>query len=111
MAFGYQRISIIYFAIGTGSGSLSHSLVRTVRPNGHLYTFDFHEQRALLAQEEFKSHGIDEFVTVRHRDVCTEGFGNELEDKADAVFLDLPHPWLTIDFAVKSLKKKGNFDV
>lgn len=95
------------FVKGTGSGSLSHSLVRTIRPNGHLHTFDFHEQRVLLAQEEFKSHGIDEFVTVRHRDVCTEGFGDELEHKVDAVFLDLPHPWLTIDFAVKSLKKKG----
>ncbi|OXU22446.1 hypothetical protein TSAR_009502 [Trichomalopsis sarcophagae] len=97
----------IVIETGTGSGSLSHSLIRTIRPNGHLHTFDFHEQRVLLAQEEFKSHGIDEFVTVRHRDVCTEGFGDELEHKADAVFLDLPHPWLTIDFAVKSLKKKG----
>ncbi|XP_014212530.1 tRNA (adenine(58)-N(1))-methyltransferase catalytic subunit TRMT61A isoform X1 [Copidosoma floridanum] len=92
---------------GTGSGSLSHSLVRTIRPNGHLYTFDFHEQRVSLAQEEFKSHGIDEFVTVSHRDVCTQGFGNELEHKVDAVFLDLPLPWLTIDFVVKSLKKSG----
>ncbi|KAJ8670432.1 hypothetical protein QAD02_001691 [Eretmocerus hayati] len=92
---------------GTGSGSLSHSLIRTIRPNGHLHTFDFHEQRALLAEEEFKSHGIAEFVTVRHRDVCTEGFGEELENTADAVFLDLPHPWLTIDFAVKALKLKG----
>ncbi|XP_058799884.1 tRNA (adenine(58)-N(1))-methyltransferase catalytic subunit TRMT61A [Phymastichus coffea] len=97
----------IVIETGTGSGSLSHSLVRAVRPNGHLHTFDFHEQRVLLAQEEFKSHGIDEFVTVKYRDVCAQGFGEELDNKADAVFLDLPHPWLTIDFAVKALKKKG----
>jgi tRNA (adenine57-N1/adenine58-N1)-methyltransferase len=95
------------FNIGTGSASLSHSLIRAIRPSGHLYTFDFHEQRVLLAQEEFKNHGIDEFVTVKHRDVCTEGFGNELDNKIDAVFLDLPHPWLTIDFAIKSFKNKG----
>ena len=40
-----------------------------------------------------------------------EGFGNELEHKVDAVFLDLPHPWLTIDFAVKSIKKQGKYKI
>ncbi|KAL7298350.1 tRNA (adenine(58)-N(1))-methyltransferase catalytic subunit TRMT61A [Trichogramma pretiosum] len=92
---------------GTGSGSLSHALVRAVKPLGHLHTFDFHEQRVLTAKEEFMSHGISEFVTVRHRDVCADGFGAELDHKVDAVFLDLPHPWLTIDFAVKALKTTG----
>jgi tRNA A58 N-methylase Trm61 len=40
--------------VGTGSGSLSHAFVRAVQPTGHLYTFDFHEQRADIAREEFK---------------------------------------------------------
>lgn len=50
---------------GTGSGSLSHAFLRAVKPHGHLHTFDFHEQRCEIAREEFKRHGIDEYVTVR----------------------------------------------
>ncbi|KAK0074641.1 hypothetical protein PV325_008084 [Microctonus aethiopoides] len=97
----------IVIETGTGSGSLSHSLIRTIRPHGYLYTFDFHKQRVELASAEFEKHGIQKFVTVSHRDVCIEGFGDELQHKADAVFLDLPHPWLAIEHAVKTLKKSG----
>lgn len=92
---------------GTGSGSLTHALIRRVRPHGHVYTFDFHEQRAKLAQEEFEHHGLADFVTVKHRDVCAQGFGDELNGKVDAVFLDLPGPWSGIPHAVITLKKDG----
>ncbi|XP_072028824.1 tRNA (adenine(58)-N(1))-methyltransferase catalytic subunit TRMT61A-like [Amphiura filiformis] len=90
---------------GTGSGSMSHALARTIAPNGHLYTFEFHEQRAQLARAEFKKHGLGEVVTVEHRDVCQNGFG--LEVKVDAVFLDLPSPHLAVEHAKKILKSGG----
>ncbi|KOC67652.1 tRNA (adenine(58)-N(1))-methyltransferase catalytic subunit TRMT61A [Habropoda laboriosa] len=92
---------------GTGSGSLSHTLIRAIRPHGHLYTFDFHEQRVNIAQIEFERHGLSKFVTLNHKDVCMEGFGEQLENKIDAIFLDLPHPWLAIDHALCTLKKSG----
>lgn len=92
---------------GTGSGSLSHALIRTVKPHGHLYTFDFHKARVETAKDEFKQHGIDDYVTIQQRDVCTSGFGEELDNKADAVFLDLPHPWEAIPHTVKTLKQSG----
>ncbi|KZC05345.1 PREDICTED: tRNA (adenine(58)-N(1))-methyltransferase catalytic subunit TRMT61A [Dufourea novaeangliae] len=91
---------------GTGSGSLSHALIRAIRPHGHLYTFDFHEPRVNIAHAEFHSHGLGEFVTVGHKDVCMEGFG-ELNNKVDTIFLDLPHPWLAIDHALCTFKKSG----
>ena len=86
---------------GTGSGSLSHSFLRTIAPTGHLYTFDFHQQRVDVARKEFEEHKLGQIVTVQQRDVCQNGFG--LENVADAVFLDLPHPWDAIPHA-----KKGN---
>jgi tRNA (adenine57-N1/adenine58-N1)-methyltransferase len=91
---------------GTGSGSLSHALARTVAPHGHLHTFDFHEERARKAGEEFEAHGLGPaLVTARHRDVCAEGFG--LEGVADAVFLDLPHPWEVVGHAKAALRQRG----
>lgn len=130
--------------VGTGSGSLSHAILRTIKPNGSLLTFDFHEDRASVAREEFESHGyVTPLVRVLHRDVCKFGFSlheeaaengkaatdevtdssavqeedstkenetNESASKgetelADAVFLDLPHPWLAVLHARKALKK------
>lgn len=92
---------------GTGSGSLSHALIRAVKPHGHLYTFDFHEIRVDVARKEFVAHGLEKYVTISQRDVCTDGFSGEMEGKADAIFLDLPHPWLAIPHAWKCLKNTG----
>ncbi|XP_044258618.1 tRNA (adenine(58)-N(1))-methyltransferase catalytic subunit TRMT61A [Tribolium madens] len=92
---------------GTGSGSLSHALIRAVKPSGHLYTFDFHENRVKLVQEEFAQHGLSDYVTVNQRDVCSNGFGDELENKADSVFLDLPHPWQAIPHTLNVIKETG----
>ncbi|KAJ8965036.1 hypothetical protein NQ314_004434 [Rhamnusium bicolor] len=92
---------------GTGSGSLSHALIRAVKPHGHLYTFDFHEIRAETARDEFEDHGLTSYVTVNNKDVCESGFGDDLNNKADAVFLDLPHPWLVIPHTIKSIKDTG----
>lgn len=102
-----EKKKLFFHNLGTGSGSLSHSLIRTIRPNGHLYTFDFHEQRVLIASSEFERHGLSDYVTLEKRDICLEGFGEELKYKVDAVFLDLPHPWLAIQHATIALKEKG----
>ncbi|XP_071498502.1 tRNA (adenine(58)-N(1))-methyltransferase catalytic subunit TRMT61A-like [Diadema antillarum] len=92
---------------GTGSGSVSHSIARTIAPSGHLYTFEFHEQRAEKASEEFVEHNLSDIVTVTHRDVSTDGFLLDVDYKADAVFLDLPSPWNVIPHAKKVLKTRG----
>lgn len=90
---------------GTGSGSMSHCLIRTIAPSGHLHTFEFHSERAETARKEFEEHKIGHLVTVRCRDICKEGF--ELHQVADAVFLDLPAPWEAIKHSKETLKAEG----
>ncbi|TFK23065.1 GCD14-domain-containing protein [Coprinopsis marcescibilis] len=89
---------------GTGSASFSHSVARTIGSTGKLYSFEFHEQRAAKAQEEFERHGMSSFVTLQHRNVCKDGF-SDVVDEVDAVFLDLPAPWEAIPHAKKALRK------
>ncbi|XP_041827687.1 tRNA (adenine(58)-N(1))-methyltransferase catalytic subunit TRMT61A [Melanotaenia boesemani] len=90
---------------GTGSGSLSHAILRTIAPTGHLHTVEFHQQRAEKVAEEFKEHRVDHLVTVRNQDVCKDGFG--VVGVADAVFLDIPSPWEAVGHAKAALKKHG----
>lgn len=91
---------------GTGSGSMTHALSRTVGPDGFVYTFDFHEERAAIAQREFTQHGLTN-VLVTHRNVCRDGFelsSVSLSDTIDAVFLDLPAPWEALPHCLPLLR-------
>ncbi|XP_073339557.1 tRNA (adenine(58)-N(1))-methyltransferase catalytic subunit TRMT61A [Pagrus major] len=90
---------------GTGSGSLSHAILRTIAPTGHLHTVEFHQQRAEKVAEEFKEHRVDHLVTVRNQDVCQDGFG--VSGVADAVFLDIPSPWEAVRHAKTAMKRQG----
>jgi tRNA (adenine57-N1/adenine58-N1)-methyltransferase len=59
--------------------------------------------------------GVSDQITVTHRDVCGKydaegggGFSGVAPHTADAVFLDLPEPWLALDHALQVLKPGGN---
>jgi tRNA (adenine57-N1/adenine58-N1)-methyltransferase len=93
---------------GTGSGSLSRAIARTIAPTGHLYTFEYHAQRASAARQDFLDSGLAGVITVTNRDACELGYGFEpTQRKADAVMLDLPSPWLAIPHAAAALRHYG----
>eukprot|EP01038_Epipyxis_sp_PR26KG_P005018 gene5018-7005_t len=116
---------------GTGSGCLTLALARAVFPSGHVYTFEYNGIRAEQAKQEFIDFGVSGVVTITCKDVCgkfEEAYkinnnisGNEDDETngqvggfvgvspscVDAVFLDLPEPWLAIDHAMHVLKAGG----
>lgn len=109
---------------GAGSGSFTHASARAIfngypsiesqiqpqpqppskkhRRFGKVCSFEFHAQRAGRIREEVQQHGLDGTVHVNHRDVYADGFllGDNPETrtspKANAIFLDLPAPWLAL---------------
>ncbi|CCW62257.1 unnamed protein product [Phytomonas sp. EM1] len=118
---------------GTGSGSLTHSLARAVSPNGVVFTFDFHKDRCLEARREFRDNGLGPRLVSSHwRDVCAVNTGapdidlDHLDEEwdvesmekplcgfglpsrsVDAVFLDVPAPWESIENVRHVLKPNG----
>ena len=105
---------------GAGSGSFTHASARAVyngypgiaevnclskrkRKLGKVWSFEFHEQRHEKLQKEIEEHGLDGIVEITHRDVCEEGFlVGEESPMAEAVFLDLPAPWLALPHLTRS---------
>mmetsp|Transcript_7903 Transcript_7903/g.12089 ORF Transcript_7903/g.12089 Transcript_7903/m.12089 type:complete len:419 (-) Transcript_7903:898-2154(-) len=105
------RPNMVVCESGTGSGAMSHAILRSIAPQGKLYTYEFNEQRADKAREEFKNNGVSHMVDVFHHDVCgKDGNGggfNVRHHQAHAVMLDLPEPWFAVPHAAKVLKKGG----
>ena len=99
---------------GTGSGSFSHAVARSVGAEGIVHSFEFHPDRHAQARSvadfdepthwrraEFQKHGLTQ-IRAQHRDVCKAGF--DLDGTADAVFLDLPAPWTAVEHAKKAMR-------
>lgn len=114
------RPGTIIIEAGAGSGSFTHAAARAVfnghpecptpdltngspikRRRGKVWSFEFHQQRVEKLDAEIREHGLDRIVEITHRDVCANGFlpgtGSHQALQADAVFLDLPAPWLALE--------------
>ena len=105
-----QRLRVrpgsVVIEAGAGSGSFTHAAARAAHgPNGKIWSYEFHDQRVEKLRIELHDHGLDGFVEINHRDVCEEGFAVG-DVRANAIFLDLPAPWL----ALKHLTRKGPLD-
>ncbi|KAF2734331.1 tRNA methyltransferase complex GCD14 subunit [Polyplosphaeria fusca] len=98
-------------ANGTQSGNRNYEEAITKKRSkryGAVYSFEFHKPRAEQLAAEIKEHGLGDSVTITNRDVYEEGFcvgsqdDNRKAPDADAVFLDLPAPWLALKHLTRS---------
>jgi tRNA (adenine57-N1/adenine58-N1)-methyltransferase len=95
---------------GTGSGALSHCILRTIAPKGKLFTYEFNGHRAHTATKEFAKNRVGHLVTVTHKDVCGKhgpGGFDRPQASVDAIILDLPEPWTAIPHCAHGLKPNG----
>ena len=74
------------------------------RKLGKVWSYEFHEQRLEKLQVEIRDHGLEGIVKISHRDVCEGGFlVDGKSPNAEAIFLDLPAPWLALPHLTRSL--------
>jgi len=106
---------------GAGSGSFTHAAARAIFSGypasstpadqaerkrqriGQVCSYEYHEPRAAGLRTELQEHGLSDVVRVTHRDVYHDGFNlsessgtKSISPKANAVFLDLPAPWMAL---------------
>eukprot|EP00300_Choanocystis_sp_HF-7_P005139 c13905_g1_i2.p1 GENE.c13905_g1_i2~~c13905_g1_i2.p1 ORF type:complete len:211 (-),score=53.10 c13905_g1_i2:199-831(-) len=82
---------------------------RRVTSKGHIFTFEFNQDRVEKAIQDFEFLGLHN-VSVAHRDVCRDGVPPPAHPTAthyDAIFLDLPSPWSVIPSVAATLKPSG----
>lgn len=85
---------------GTGSGALSHCIMRTIAPAGKLHTYEFNQARADTARQEFAKNRVGHLVNVYHKDACGKGGKDGGFDRpqasVDAIILDLPGTYVRL---------------
>ncbi len=88
---------------GTGSGSSAIFFAARVRPDGKVISYEARPEFQELARENLRRAGLLDWVDLR-LGRAEEGFDVE---EADAVFLDLPEPWVALPAARAALKDGG----
>lgn len=91
---------------GTGSGALTIVLANFVRPNGKVYSYEARQEFSDNAKANITRVGLSDYVEFFYADVEKEGFKQK---DVDAVFIDLPEPWIAIKPAYDALKGGHSF--
>ena len=80
-----------------------------IKKQGHVYSFEYNQHRADEVGKEMLSLGLQDLVSITCADVCDmQGFRHVPPNSVDAIFLDLPRPWLALDHALTLLKPNKN---
>ena len=88
---------------GAGSGAMCTVFAALVGDEGHVYSYDVREDMLDTTRKNLEWVGLADRVTLQQHDAI-EGFSQE---DIDAVFLDMPEPWLALRAARAALRGGG----
>ncbi|CDU20512.1 uncharacterized protein PY17X_1415900 [Plasmodium yoelii] len=95
---------------GTGTGCLTYALANCVLPNGIIHTFEYNEERYREVKKEFEDfEDVINNIKFYHKDIINYNFEDFKNNEIDAIFLDMPNPWLCVEKAKIILKERGTF--
>ncbi len=91
--------------IGSGSGALTCILGHYVKPNGRVYSYDIRQKSLTQAKKNVRKAGLEEVVTVSYGNIFKDDITHT---NIDAVVLDMPTPWATIERIKPLLRLSGS---
>ena len=89
---------------GVGSGALTLVLLKTVAPEGKVFSYELRADHAEVARRNVEMSGLGKCWELEVGDVTAL----DLPKGVDAVVLDMPNPWDALANAVKSLRAGGH---
>lgn len=113
-SFTHASARAVYGTTTANTAATANAAVKETNPKwGHVFSFEFHNERYLKMKAELASHGLagsggdkgdDGLVTLTNRDVYAGGFllDDGTSPEADAVFLDLPAPWRALQHLTRA---------
>ena len=89
---------------GCGSGALTCILGNSVRPKGHIYSYDINEKFLARAKKNVARANLEGVVTIQYGNIIENDFKHK---NVDSVVLDMAQPWKAIEKVKEYLKLSG----
>ncbi|MBI5228594.1 methyltransferase domain-containing protein [Candidatus Micrarchaeota archaeon] len=88
---------------GAGSGFLAIYLGSMVAPSGKVFSYEWREEFAKLAEKNVEKTGLKEVVEIKRKNI----FDGVEENEIDLITLDLADAEKVLEHAAKALKEEG----
>ncbi len=89
--------------VGMGSGAFTAFLSRIVGEKGHIWSYEYREERYKEAKRNLEELELSNNITFKLADAT-----KRIDEKdVDVVFIDIPEPWKVVDNAWLSLRDGG----
>jgi tRNA (adenine57-N1/adenine58-N1)-methyltransferase len=89
---------------GIGSGAMTLVLLKTVAPEGKVYSYELREDHASIARRNVELTGLGGCWELHMADICRA----DIEKEVDAAVIDIPNPWDALENVHGALRVGGH---